>query len=108
MDKQTKEAVIARLRELSGIIDNRLYDSYTKESLDKELSDIENLIQKVEEDNLKIYTADCGVCGSIVAITTSLDKAKELMKGEANYSKHDEIQESEIKEGLLFSNYGDL
>ncbi|BCG50191.1 hypothetical protein [Ralstonia phage RP13] len=59
---------------------------------------------------LKIYVMDCSWAGNIVVVATDRNKAIELMKDEQNFSsdKIDSIQEHEITEGLVISNYGDL
>lgn len=57
---------------------------------------------------LKIYIQDAGYEGSIIVIAKSEEDARKLMQNEYNYDKNDEVQEHEIKEGFLFSNYGDL
>ena len=57
---------------------------------------------------LKLYIQDNNWCGSIVVIAKSEKDARNLMQSQYNYDKNEPVTEHEIKEGFLFSNYGDL
>lgn len=57
---------------------------------------------------LKLYIQDHLNWGSIVVIAKNEEEARALMQKEWNYESKKPVAEHEIKEGFLFSNYGDL
>lgn len=56
---------------------------------------------------MKLYIMDCGIYGSIVVVSDSETKARELMKGHMNYDPSIQIEEHEIVNGFIFVNLGD-
>lgn len=60
------------------------------------------------DNNLKIYTMHCGRYGVIMVVSTSKERARELMEQYENYNPKKEISEVEIVSGLVIVDYGDM
>jgi hypothetical protein len=58
-------------------------------------------------DPLYLWYMDCGWRGSIVALASTEEEAHELMEGNYNYNKKQELEKHEIKKGLMFYDLGD-